>query len=198
MRLMSALKRNTNRRKNRNTNRKPPGHEPDKLVETYGAIAILVDFSNQLLTKGSWLPFFLYWFSYFCSMTKLKEHSREISSWQRHSWYLSPPPNLTNITSLHENHCSHGHLPKGQAATWSWWRKKSKTKPKCSKTKPKEKRTRKPAAPGLTGSTQRCASPYERERESSFMKIRILFLHENHCKYLKKAFKRLEPVLPET
>ena len=25
-----------------------------------------------------------------------------------------------------------------------------------------------------------------RERESSFMKMRILFLHENHCKYIKK------------
>ena len=28
-----------------------PGHEPDKLIETYGAIAVLIDLSDQLLTK---------------------------------------------------------------------------------------------------------------------------------------------------
>ena len=42
-------KTNTNRRKNRNTNRKPPGHEPDKLVETDSPVSILVDFVDQLL-----------------------------------------------------------------------------------------------------------------------------------------------------
>ena len=149
-------------------------------------------------------PFFLYWFSYLCSTTKLKEHRREISSWQRHSWYLSPPPNLTNITSLHENHCSHGHLPKGQAATWSWWRKQNKTKQnwsKTNKTKPKknQRETHKETCSSRSdGLHPKVRITLLRERESSFMKIRILFLHENHCKYLKKAFKRLEPVLPET
>ena len=47
---MSAnLKTNTNRSKNRNTNRKLPGHQPDKLVETDRPVSILVDLVDQLL-----------------------------------------------------------------------------------------------------------------------------------------------------
>ena len=34
-----------------------PGHEPDKLVETYGAIAVLVDLSNQFLKKVEKWPY---------------------------------------------------------------------------------------------------------------------------------------------
>ena len=120
-------------------------------------------------------PFFLYYFHICVPWQSLKNTAGKSAPdkgivdicHHRQIWQISPPyMRITALMDISQKVKQQLDLDEEKRTKQSQNEaKQTKQNPK----RPKEKRTRKPAAPGLTGSTQRCASPcWERESPHSW------------------------------